>query len=492
MENSRKKKYMNENKTDIEVIKILIEGYKEYNDNQKKSLEKEIAFRTNTLGNQMNQYFKGIAFFSFIILGFLSFFGWYTVREMVESTVVKRTEEKFIEYKKEIKNKSDDMIFRLEEEGKKEIEQRLATLGNDLDKKDARSHYIDNPLPQNDKKILTEYNDALIQAKREQDYSFENWYYKGLKEFEEENYPAAITYWTKALDKDSKDSVTYYNRAKAYYYLKQYESAIKDCNKAIELNPDFAKAYNNRGVNYAELKHYQKALEDYNKTIELGTNSAPVYANRGSIYYNLKDYKKAMNDFNKAIDLNPKFAPAFCNRGLVYKTFGDYKKAINDFNKAIDLNPKLAQAFYNRGLAYHLSKDYKRAISDYESGIELGVNYIYVYKNLSEIKIITDDYKGALDTITKALSFLSELKDRAVIYYLECITKKLLDMDTSETETRLNEILKENFTVESSFDGIELWLKDAYISDEVEKFITDKTELLKRKRYHFIHELNDM
>jgi len=238
----------------------------------------------------------------------------------------------------------------------------------------------------------------------------------------------------------------WFNRAYDEYQKGNNENAIEYYTKAIELNPDYAKAYNNRGVAYDVLKEYEKAISDYNKAIELNPEDAKAYYNIGLAYSNLKDYEKAISDYNKAIELNPEDAKAYYNIGLAYSNLKDYEKAISDYNKAIELNPK----------------------------------YVMAHKNLSELYIITGNYKSALEAITKVLSLSLEIEDRAVCLYLECIAKKMLQIDISDCEKELNEILKREFETTWSFAQIESWLEN--ISNDQKAFIIEKTELLKEHK----------
>jgi len=85
-----------------------------------------------------------------------------------------------------------------------------------------------------------------------------------------------------------------------------------------------------------------------------------------------------------------------------------------------------------------------------------------------------------LEAIKKVLSLSLETKDRAVCIYLDCIAKKMLQIDISDCEKEFNEILKREFETRWSFAEIESWLED--ISNDQKAFIIEKTELLKEHR----------
>ena len=284
--------------------------------------------------------------------------------------------------------------------------------------------------------------------------------------------------------KRQSEAVKWFIKAYGESQNGNHEKAIEYYTKAIELNPDYADALNNRGACYDGLKEYEKALVDYNKAIELKPDYAVAYNNRGLCYKNLKEYEKALADYTKAIELNPDDAVVFYNRGLCYQNLKEYEKALADYNKAIELNPDYALAYNNRGICYNVLKEYEKAIDDYNKAIELKPDDAHSYENLAELYIITDNFKNALATIENALALSLEIKRRAECRYLECIAKKMLDMDVSECENKFFEILKKDFETPMGFEQIETWLADAGTDIDADKkaFIIEKTEQLKKHK----------
>lgn len=79
-------------------------------------------------------------------------------------------------------------------------------------------------------------------------------------------YEEAISFYTKAIAKNSKEPLFYSNRALCHLKLKQYPQAIQDCRHALELDPNLLKAHffigtalNESGLHDDALKHLQKA-----------------------------------------------------------------------------------------------------------------------------------------------------------------------------------------------------------------------------------------
>lgn len=64
---------------------------------------------------------------------------------------------------------------------------------------------------------------------------------KGNKAFQEHDWPTAIDYYTKAIEKYPYDPSFFCNRAQANIKLEAYGYAVADATKAIELDKDYIK-----------------------------------------------------------------------------------------------------------------------------------------------------------------------------------------------------------------------------------------------------------
>lgn len=375
-----------EQKRDINIeSKILEERIKNNEDKtnlQLKLLEKELSLRAEDLEKRMNLYLLFVA----AIFALITFLGYKTVERWIRQAIRDKTEEEIKKFEGLLRKKAEDTIkaFLLELENKakgkiSEIEELKRLYEESLNKLKAENTDISKPLSENTVKDLKDFTEKLVQAKMEEKYSFDDWYYKGVSELENKDNDKALHSFTKALERNPKSSVAYFMR----------------------------------GLTYARLTHYEKAVEDY----------------------------------NKAIDLNPKEATTYNNRGVAYCNLEQYEKAAESYNEAIKLDPK----------------------------------GVLPFQNLTEVQILMGNYKDALSTITAAESLSPDPKDISVSVYLMCITKKLLDMDTSECVARLNDILKTVSIFTWSFYEIEFWLKEVGISEDKKRFIAEITNMLKER-----------
>lgn len=305
---------------------------------------------------------------------------------------------------------------------------------------------------------------------------------------EEKNIDKKIELYTMIMEIDSNCINAYNDRGNAYSKKKEYDKAIEDYTKAIDLNPDYDEAYFKRGSSYYnwglekyDKQYFNKSILDYSKVIDKDQYNAVAYDNRGVAYIDIGEYDKAISDLTKAIELKPNFTYAYNNRGSAYAKNGDNHKALLDFTKAIELDPNFALAYCNRGFIYYSEKEYDKAILNYKEAIRSNPDDATGYINLIELSIVLKNYGEAQKNIKNV--YLIELndKEKAIIKYFESIMCKIRDNNINELDKEFNKIIKKDFWISYSFNEIENWLKDAKLSEDIKKYIREKTELLKRK-----------
>ncbi|KAL5116664.1 Palmitoyl-protein thioesterase 1 [Pleosporales sp. CAS-2024a] len=97
---------------------------------------------------------------------------------------------------------------------------------------------------------------------------------KGNDAFKHHDWPAALDFYTKAIELWGKEPSFYTNRAQANIKLEAYGYAVADADKAIELDPNNVKAYYRRAsANTAILKH-REALRDWKLVIKKAPHDA--------------------------------------------------------------------------------------------------------------------------------------------------------------------------------------------------------------------------
>lgn len=98
-------------------------------------------------------------------------------------------------------------------------------------------------------------------------------------------------------------TLTYYNRALAYFQKEEYSMAITDFNKILEINPGRNDIYMKRGYALAMTKDYVKAIEDFSVAISHDPYNPAPYRNRALAYRAVGEIEKSEMDFTEAKNL---------------------------------------------------------------------------------------------------------------------------------------------------------------------------------------------
>nr|KMM66995.1 serine/threonine protein phosphatase PP1-gamma catalytic subunit [Coccidioides posadasii RMSCC 3488] len=94
----------------------------------------------------------------------------------------------------------------------------------------------------------------------------------GNKAFARHDWPEALGFYTKAIEKYDRDPSFWCNRAQANIKLEAYGYAIADATKAIELDPSYVKAYWRRAVANTAILNSREALKDFKTVVRKAPN----------------------------------------------------------------------------------------------------------------------------------------------------------------------------------------------------------------------------
>lgn len=144
----------------------------------------------------------------------------------------------------------------------------------------------------------------------------------------------------------------YYNRANySFNKLSNIEAAISDYSKAISLNKNYVDAYYNRALAYYNLRQFESAIKDLNKVVKQETKHGQAFYYYGDILSVQGNYSEAIIKYSKVIELKPDHLDAYLNRAVAYFNINEFEKALADYNKLISLNPQnMDQLYYSKAI----------------------------------------------------------------------------------------------------------------------------------------------
>ncbi|WP_243348842.1 tetratricopeptide repeat protein [Parabacteroides sp. FAFU027] len=129
------------------------------------------------------------------------------------------------------------------------------------------------------------------------------WYSKGVKESNSENYKKAITYFEKALAIDSVFAFAWDNLGICNRKLNNFDRAIYCYKRSLELDPNGLMPLQNIAVAYRYKQEYTQAIDAYQKLATLNPKDPEVFYGIGQTYSVMKEYEKGLDNICKAYSL---------------------------------------------------------------------------------------------------------------------------------------------------------------------------------------------
>ncbi|MCF0210326.1 MAG: tetratricopeptide repeat protein [Bacteroidales bacterium] len=263
-------------------------------------------------------------------------------------------------------------------------------------------------------------------------------YYKGLAEYNKNNYQASVAAFTEFIGKNSEDKTivnkAYMFRAQGFNKQGLYQQAIQDCDELLKFDandkeamlekanahmgmkdytnyiadlqgvltvtPNDAELLKNIANAYGMQKNWAGVVEYTTKAIAINPNEASFYDLRGRSYCSLQpagaeNFQNALNDFNKAEELGIKTSQLYNYRAKVNKALNNLDGAIVDYSKLLELNPQDMATLYQRATTYLKLAKYKEAMADADKIIEADAQNVKALKVRANCKSKLGDAKGA-------------------------------------------------------------------------------------------------
>ena len=116
-----------------------------------------------------------------------------------------------------------------------------------------------------------------------------------------------------------------------------YQAAVTDLSKAVNLNPKYEDAHMKLGDAFYKLKSYQKAKESYTKVLGINKKNSKAYTKRGMARNRMRDYRGSIIDFSIALvfdNKSPYAAVSYIGRASCYLRLGKKERAVKDLRRA--------------------------------------------------------------------------------------------------------------------------------------------------------------
>jgi len=176
-------------------------------------------------------------------------------------------------------------------------------------------------------------------------------------------------------------------KAENLHKEKEYSQAIVYYSKAIELDNQNYLSFFNRGRCYEEDGKKVEALKDYTVSINLKSNHFNSLYWKGSVNYDLNNFKEASSDWQNALKLNPDNISTLYWLAKSQFNLTQYDIALATIIKYINKKQNDKEAFILSGECYAKTGQLKDAYNAWQKAKELGhvnINYYLKRYNINE------------------------------------------------------------------------------------------------------------
>jgi tetratricopeptide (TPR) repeat protein len=146
-----------------------------------------------------------------------------------------------------------------------------------------------------------------------------------------ENFDAALKY-------DPKDPVTYLNKARVYYELKNNdELAIEALKKAIDIRLDYSEAYYRLALIYLHQHDESQAIRQLLDAIKYDPKSLDAHLQLAAIYRDERKFSDGIKYLNKAMGFAATDFVLYKEFGKFYEAESKNEDAIRSYEEALKL-----------------------------------------------------------------------------------------------------------------------------------------------------------
>ena len=213
----------------------------------------------------------------------------------------------------------------------------------------------------------------------------------------------AVQLYGTAIDENSKDADSHYQRGNAYFRLGQWADALLDYDSALEIDSRYANAFCNRGAVLQQLGRFDEALASYDLGLAQNPSDAFAHYNRASVLREMQRLDEALVSYDAAVRLKAEYFEAYVNRGHILRELSRYAAAITSYDKATELRPGYAEAYQCRGHCLAQLRQFDAALESYDRALAIDSAYsasyqgrLYCLVNLGRFEAAIAIYDHAL------------------------------------------------------------------------------------------------
>lgn len=274
-------------------------------------------------------------------------------------------------------------------------------------------------------------------------------YLAGVVRLQNQEYPAAIDMFKKALDKEPRAIEPLQALMTALFVNKQPDQAETYLEKHVKDHPDQVHAQELLGALYRQVKKYPEAEKILEDVLKAQPDRISTYRELAQVYGAKGQPDQIAGLFARGLEKNPDNVDLLVLQAQNFQATGKYQEALNNYNKLVTLQPgsavlknNLASLLIDRfntpdnlkraeslttgfaesnnpyfldtlgWLQYHL-KNYPQAISLFEEAVKKGANFPELHYHLGMAYMSNNMPDKAKSELGKALQSKAPFEGRS-------------------------------------------------------------------------------
>lgn len=182
----------------------------------------------------------------------------------------------------------------------------------------------------------------------------------------------ALTSYSAALSRQSKNIGILENRASLYSELGETEKALNDYTTLLLIDPTHQEALYCRGLLYIQLKNFIWAEQDFDKILEVNKKSVRGRLGHAILEKMRGNYDESERIFNYLINEMPRDWILYEGRADLYFMMGKNARAMADINRVFVESTPSAALYVLRGKIKLSQYEKEPAALDFQKALDMG------------------------------------------------------------------------------------------------------------------------
>lgn len=208
----------------------------------------------------------------------------------------------------------------------------------------------------------------------------------------------ALHHYSKAINGDPSNYLSYFKRAAVYLAMGKMKSAIPDLGEAINLNPEFKTARVQRANANLKLGNLEDAEDDYNTLMSSGSHQQEAAENLEAIeqvrlnmdaalqLIDNGEYEPAIEHLTAVIEVTQWDADARLLRADCYEHTGDLQSAILDIRPTTKLINDNTEGFYRMSILDYRLGNGEDSLKDIRECLKLDQDNAKCHSHYKKVK----------------------------------------------------------------------------------------------------------